>query len=103
MDVTIEARVPPAGVLEQTVVVERGGDLVLVRSGACDDSIAVTVQALPNGRRFDAVVSEERALIRDLDPGRYVIHWYPGPDGDTTSREVEIERDRETVVDLSRR
>jgi hypothetical protein len=101
IDVSLEVRVPPSGILEQTVVVERGGDLVLIR-GAREGSIAVTVQALPNGRRFDVLVSEERALIRDLEPGHYGIHWYPGPDGETASRDVEIERDRKVVVDLSR-
>jgi hypothetical protein len=97
----LDATVPATGWANLEVRMRRGGDLVLIR-GAGDETFAVTVQALPNGRRFDVLVSEERALVRDLEPGRYGVHWYPGPDGETASREIEIERDRETVVDLTR-
>ena len=50
---------------------------------------------------FDGKRIERRVKrIIDLEPGRYRVTWNFG--GDPGSRDVEIERDREVVVDLSR-
>jgi hypothetical protein len=63
--------------------------------------MGVTVARQPKGERtIGWSVSTARERILDLEPGRYRVIW--NLDGESVSREIEVERDREVVVDLSR-
>ena len=77
-----------------------GADRILRCAGAVEQRARGRLDRALQDLTAAAAERLARRVQLDLEPGRYRVTWYFG--GNAVSREVEIERDRETLVDLSR-